>query len=553
MIFSCCDEHRKAAVLGNPTINGIDYLEVLDHQAPPGSPPQQTLFVYCLKTAPANLSPSNVLIAGGESITGITASWIAPASAPPPQASPAEAAYFATLANPANILVIRTSVAGDFSPYTLRLVNNAAQAAADAFELTETLTGFDPQLAEVTFSFKVECGPNFDCKPSAADCPPELPTPPPINYLAKDYGSFRTVLLDRLHQLLPSWQGSSEADPGVVLAELIAYAADQLSYHQDAVTTEAYLGTARSRISLRRHALLVDYRVHDGCNARAWVCLTVSAALFLDHRLTRFYTFAPGMPSSLAVGAGTERAALDAGVIVFEPMQDANLFPEHNQMQFYTWGDSDCCLPRGATEATLLGTYANLQIGDVLIFQEMIGPQTGAAADADIRHRCAVRLTSVATRNGQGDVLVDPLFEAGTGAPITSAAQQPTPVTEIRWSVGRRAAVSGLHLVEIPELERRSAVAHRCKRGLWQRRARRPGALDIGGGAAGGAGAKPVSRPIDQRPLQPHACRRLCGALSAAGARQPGYPGRAIAARRQSGDGERGALAVEWLCRSYRR
>ncbi len=340
MIFSCCDEHRKAAVLGNPTINGIDYLEVLDHQAPPGSPPQQTLFVYCLKTAPANLSPSNVLIEGGESITGITASWIAPASAPPPQASPAEAAYFATLANPANILVIRTSVAGDFSPYTLRLVNNAAQAAADAFELTETLTGFDPQLAEVTFSFKVECGPNFDCKPSAADCPPELPTPPPINYLAKDYGSFRTVLLDRLHQLLPSWQGSSEADPGVVLAELIAYAADQLSYHQDAVTTEAYLGTARSRISLRRHALLVDYRVHDGCNARAWVCLTVSAALFLDHRLTRFYTFAPGMPSSLAVGAGTERAALDAGVIVFEPMQDANLFPEHNQMQFYTWGDS---------------------------------------------------------------------------------------------------------------------------------------------------------------------------------------------------------------------
>ena len=94
MIFSCCDEHRKAAVLGNPTINGIDYLEVLDHQAPPGSPPQQTLFVYCLKTAPANLSPSNVLIEGGESITGITASWIAPASAPPPQASPAEAAYF---------------------------------------------------------------------------------------------------------------------------------------------------------------------------------------------------------------------------------------------------------------------------------------------------------------------------------------------------------------------------------------------------------------------------------------------------------------------------
>ena len=132
--------------------------------------------------------------------------------------------------------------------------------------------------------------------------------------------------------------------------------------------------------------------------------------------------------------AGNEEAALIAGVVAFQPMHDANLFVEHNQMQFYTWGDKDCCLPRGATEATLLGPYPNLQAGDVLIFQEMLGPQTGLAADADLRHRCAVRLTAVTTTDGQGNPLVDPLFERGTGAPITSAAQQPTPVTEIRWS-----------------------------------------------------------------------------------------------------------------------
>ena len=96
-----------------------------------------------------------------------------------------------------------------------------------------------------------------------------------------------------------------------MLAELIAYYGDQLSYQQDAVATEAYLLTARSRISLRRHALLVDYRVHDGCNARAWVHLTVSVSVFLDHTATSFYTFAPGMPSSLP---GNERAALAAGV-----------------------------------------------------------------------------------------------------------------------------------------------------------------------------------------------------------------------------------------------
>ncbi|MGA8575390.1 MAG: putative baseplate assembly protein [Candidatus Cybelea sp.] len=434
MIYACCDENRRAAVLGNPTLNGIDYLEVLDRSAPPGSPRQQTLLVYCIKPAPTNLTPGNVLIIGGESITGIRTLWIAPASPAPTQASPAEATYFAMLVDPANVLVIRTSEAGDFSPYALRLVNDSSQASVETFDVTEALTGFDPQLAEATFSFKVECDLGFDCKPPQTICQPQLPTPPPINYLAKDYGSFRTIMLDRLNQLLPTWQGSTEADIGVALAEIIAYVTDGLSYHQDAVTTESYLLTARSRISLRRHALLVDYTVHDGCNARAWICLTVQAQVFLDQKKTRFYTYAPEMPSSLAIGSGNEQAALDAGTVAFEPMQDANLFPEHNQMQFYTWGDTNCCLPQGATEATLLGSYPNLQVGDVLIFVEMMGPQTGVAADADIRHRYAVRLTAVATQDAAGNPLVDPLFEAGTGAPITSSSQKPTPVTEIRWT-----------------------------------------------------------------------------------------------------------------------
>jgi hypothetical protein len=131
---------------------------------------------------------------------------------------------------------------------------------------------------------------------------------------------------------------------------------------------------------------------------------------------------------------GNERAALDAGVIVFEAMQEAQLFPEHNEMSFYAWGEASCCLPKGAIEATLLGTFDNLEIGDVLLFQEMVGPQTGNKADADVRHRCAVRLTRVTTRDAAGKLLVDPLFEKGTGQPITSAAQQPTPVTEIQWS-----------------------------------------------------------------------------------------------------------------------
>jgi hypothetical protein len=415
MNYTCCGENRKAAILGNPSLNlnGIDYLEVLDFNI---------LVVHCLRTAPSGLTPANIVIEGGESITGVAAQWVSPASPPPPLATSQEQAYFASLADAADVLVIRTTQVGDFSTYTLRLVNYVLQAQRDPFDVTAALAGFDPQLAEVEFRFRVECGADFDCLPQPASCPPSAITPPPIDYLAKDYGSFRTAMLDRMNQLLPGWGATTEADLGVALAELIAYAGDQLSYRQDAIATEAYLETARSRVSLRRHALL-DYRVHDGCNARVWVQLQAyynpppgpgeaGQGVFMDRAQTWFYTSAPGLPA----GQVSEGAPLPAGVQVFEPMHDAFLYPEHNQMSFYTWGDTDCCLPAGAVEATLAGAFPNLQTGDVLIFQEVKGPLTGMAGDADIRHRCAVRLTRAAT-------LVDPVFGA-------------TPVTEIQWSSG---------------------------------------------------------------------------------------------------------------------
>ncbi|MBW0001713.1 MAG: putative baseplate assembly protein [Verrucomicrobia bacterium] len=443
MIYRCCVENRKAAVLANPALNGIDYLEVLDSEAIPlGSPRQQTLLVHCLNPLmPANWTTDNVLIEGGESITDITLDWVQPAlagSPPQVQATGQEQNFFASLPDATKVLVVRTHTAGDFSAYRLRLVNSAVRAAQDPFEVTEALAGFDPELAEVSFSFKVECGPDFDCAPPGPGCSPPTVAPPQINYLAKDYGSFRTVILDRLNQLLPAWTGTSEADPGVALAELIAYRADHLSYQQDAIATEAYIETARSRVSLRRHARLVDYHVHDGCNARTWIQLTVAAnpgePVFLDRTLTRFYTYAPGMPPILAVGDGTEEAALLSGVQVFQPMQDALLYAAHNRMFFYTWGNTECCLPQGAVEATLNGSYPNLRPGDVLVFQEVVGPQTGNAADADLRHRCAVRLTHVATVDANGRPLVDPLFDP-SGAPVSNpATQKPAPVTELQWA-----------------------------------------------------------------------------------------------------------------------
>ena len=70
-------------------------------------------------------------------------------------------------------------------------------------------------LGAVSFSFKVNCPSDFDCAP-ATECPePSLPAPY-INYLAKDYASFRKLILDRLAVTMPDWRERNPADLGII-------------------------------------------------------------------------------------------------------------------------------------------------------------------------------------------------------------------------------------------------------------------------------------------------------------------------------------------------
>ncbi len=412
MIYHCCDERRRNKVADHPTLNGIDYLEVLDREAPPGSPRQQTLLVWLIKPVPAGFLRDQVRIEGGERVRGIRVEWVAPASAPPDEATPAEAAFFADLPKPDHVLLVRVDRYGDFSPYRLRLVRSAQDDTPPQ--------DFDPRLSEVEFSFKVECDSEFDCQKREI-CPKEPVPAPEIDYLAKDYPSFRRLILDRITQLVPDWRERSAADLGVTLAELMAYVADQLSYRQDAIATEAYLETARLRTSLRRHALLVDYSMHDGCNARVWVHVAVNAdKVALPQKGTRFYARVPGFPPRIVSGSRDDEAALRKSPAIFEPLHDAVLHKAHNEIDFYTWGDRRCCLPKGATRATLAGHLAALKAGDALLFEEVLGPSTGEPGDADPTHRHVVRLTSV--RKFSPDNPQVPLTDPLSGAKITEIA-----------------------------------------------------------------------------------------------------------------------------------
>lgn len=389
----CPSDARKAVVRAEGALNGIEYLEVLDNEIR-GSPlPQQTLLAHCFRPV-TGLGQQNVRIDGGVRVRNVHVVWAFPANAVPTTPAdllaPPERAYIAALTHPERVLVVRTDSPGDFSTYTLRLVNSPSVATPPA--------GFDTLLATVDFSFKVDCPSDFDCAPPRT-CTTPVSDAPPLNYLAKDYASFRRLMLDRLALLVPEWREDSAADLGITLVEVLAYAADHLSYEQDAIASEAYLGTARRRASVRRHARLVDYPVHEGSNARAWIAFEVQGALLgtPQHPVLPRSTLvlSPGGDRVATVRPSNLARALSTQPVVFETLEPAVLLKEsRNAISFYTWRDPDCCLPRGATRATLVGSAAELALhaGDVLIFEEVRGPDSGRAEDADPLHRHVVRL-----------------------------------------------------------------------------------------------------------------------------------------------------------------
>lgn len=432
--YYCGDEERRAALeraLANGvTINGIDFLEVIDTELIGTSAEasrQQILLVQCYATSGvAAISAQNIRIEGGVRVTPIRVRWVhllenitaaAPTGIPAAERS-FLAGYRLGEIPRDRILAIGTGANGDYSTYTFRLV--------EAGETTP-LSGFDPRLSAVDFSFKVECPSDFDCQPDSY-CPPADLSEPSIDYLAKDYTSFRQLMLDRMSTIVPDWKERSPADLGVALVELLAYVGDQLSYLQDAVATEGYLEKARQRISLRRLVRLMDYFLGEGANARTWVAFEVEPGGAADGMTllgpdasqnrpgTKLLTRVPGQ--QINVGAADLSQALHSGAEIFETMHDITLRSSLNRIEFYTWSDRECCLPVGATRATLRGPLADLQLGDFLLFEEVLGPQTGDAADAEPEHRHVVRVTSIETGN-------DPLVE--------SPGDPPVEVVEIQW------------------------------------------------------------------------------------------------------------------------
>jgi hypothetical protein len=377
----CRDERRRGAVrelAPGVGLNGIDYVESFDDASPP-----YLEVAFVLGSVPAWLvgEPRRLRIEGGVRIAGIQVTGVQDLGD--------------------GRLKVFVDRQGDFSPY--RLIIDAAPANPGDPPLA-----LDPRLAAATFRFRASCPTDVDCR-QLPECPPAEVVEPNLDYLAKDYASFRRLLLDVIPQRNPGWLERNPADVGMALVELLAYAGDHLSYFQDAVANEAFLDTCRQRVSAKRYALLVDYRMHDGRNAWTYVQLDVAfpgSVPLGTTLLTRIVSPLQGeiAPPGVTIQLQPPRDFSDPalrGVTVFETTATGNVHPDHNELRIHTWSDADCCLPRGATGAALYlvkGQQAarpSLQAGDYLLLEEVRGPATGLAADADLAHRHVVRLVDV--------------------------------------------------------------------------------------------------------------------------------------------------------------
>ena len=494
--LSCRQEHRRDDVRA-AGIFGLDYVEVSEDQL--------TLYVYFLGKAPKKVEKANVRILGGRRIRDIQVTELRMRRQTDPTLD--------------DFMELTVNKPGDFSTYTLSLLN---------------LEGFDPRYDQVTFTFKASCPSDLDCKTPHV-CPPPQRTQPEINYLAKDYTSFRQLILDRLALIMPGWQETHVPDLGITLVELLAYVGDYLSYYQDAVATEAYLGTARQRISVRRHVKLVDYSMHEGCNARAWVTIATDTDLSFDPTQMYWITGYPGAPNRRILTPPDLEQVPPSSYEVFETLWPASgpisIYKAHTEIHFYTWGDCQCCLAKGATSATMIDAWGtasinaaqtralNLNPGDVLIFEEVIGPKTGNPADADPTHRQAVRLTKVTQATdplyaNQPIVEIEWAREDALTFPLCLSVQAPPPKCDCleNVSVARGNVVlvdHGAGVVEQLGTVPTESTTQRCSTPC------KPGEITISAG--------PLRPTLDQRPLtfsQPIAPGSAASALVAQDPRQ---------------------------------
>ena len=329
---------RLTDLLASTTLNGIDFVEI-------ATPDQRTLRIHFLNTVTVDgtLAAQNpVQIAGGESTPTVPVLAIA-------------AADWGVDDVGRPVLTLRTPFPGDFSFYTLSIASSV----------------LDPYYATVRFTFKAGCPSTLDC---GEVCVPVEPTSgaPAIDYLAKDFDSFRGALLDYSAATYSAWVERDEPDLGMMLVELLAAVGDDLSYLQDRIANEASLATATERVSVVRHARLVDYEPGPATSATVLLQLDILTTPVLPGLVIQApqpdggslpFELGPGLVDRYTGELHTGALLVDQRWNRTDPSKQPD-DPDYNRIRPYLWDDSQRCLPAGATAMWVYGDDFAFPVGD---------------------------------------------------------------------------------------------------------------------------------------------------------------------------------------------
>jgi hypothetical protein len=329
-------------------VNGIDFVEI-------ASADQKTLWVHFLNTVPLQGTLTDVEITGGETIPNVPVSNLEAL-----KNHVNEASYWTTDSEGRPILTLLADAPGDFSSYTLTI----ASSILDLF------------FNRATFSFKALCPSDLDCETPPQVCPPPEGEMPPIDYLAKDFLSFRQALSDFSALRYPEWQERSEADFGMMFMEALCSLADDLSYTQDRISAEASLETATQRRSIVRHARLVDYEPQPALAAGVLLQLDVqSGVTAIPSGLVMSAQGPDGRPIDFETGYGLidpQTGRRNQATFAVNSAWNRGTCPNYNILP-YIWDNGQQCLRAGSTELWVIGQ------GFQFVTDESAGPGGGMA------------------------------------------------------------------------------------------------------------------------------------------------------------------------------
>ncbi len=245
----------------------------------------------------------------------------------------------------------------------------------------------DPFFNDTQFSFKQGCPSVFDCH---EDCTPEPieSIDYPVDYLARDFWSFRRALLDFAAERYPGWSEPLEADEAIMLMEIMAALGDEFAYTQDRYAREAALPTATQRRSRSGLARLVDYLPDPGLAAETELAIWVRAGVG---------------GKSCNIGARAWVLPEGRAPVPFSAKAEVWHHEAWNQIPLHCPDSDVACLPKGATEAYLLTdapTVAQLPPGSPLSPQKLwqgrrMILRSKPSDPAEPKRAFAVTLTSV--------------------------------------------------------------------------------------------------------------------------------------------------------------